>query len=367
MLRVDVDVRMLEAGGIGRYIRGIIGPWLAKGEVAAARLYGSPQSTEAWLRRIEPVAEVDVVAWTDPIYTFRAQARWTHLSHNRSGWRPDVSFFPHFNAPLLAHPRPSVVAVHDLIHLHVPEAFPRWKRWAAARMIKAVARRTDQIVTVSGHSRRDLLRFLGTRAPPVAVIRNGVSDVFSPGLASEPSEPPYILVVAPHKRHKNLKLAAQVLDRLPRAEGWRLVAVGPDADDRSDLARGAGSPALEKLIDLPGRVADRDLRDLYRKATVVLIPSLLEGFALPALEARACGTRAVATDAPWARELKDAGVELVQGWDPDDWVRVIQAPAADTPDWVLPPHAIPRWSDASAATLDLMQRVAERAPLGRER
>lgn len=365
MLRVDVDVRMLEAGGIGRYIREIVGPWLTKGAVAAARLYGAPGPIEAWLRQIEPATVVDVVAWTDPIYSVRAQARWPRLNERRSAWQADVSLFPHFNAPLVAHPRPSVVVVHDLIHLRIPDAFPWWKRWLAATMIKSVATQTDHIVTVSEHSKADILDFIGAEAPPVAVIRNGVSDVFTPAPGPAPTSDPFILVVAPHKPHKNLKLAVQILDRLPRHEGWRLVAVGPDADDRSDLVRQAGSSVTAELIEVPGAVDDFELRKLYRQATVVLIPSLLEGFALPALEARACGTRALAPDVPWGRELTDAGVELVQGWDPDSWVRVIRTPATQRPDSEVPPHSIPRWSDASTATLDVVQGVAERSPLGR--
>lgn len=363
MLRVEVDVRMLEAGGIGRYIREIVSPWLSEGWVTCARLYGPRAEVNGWLRSIEPKVDVEVVPWADPVYSPRAQLRWSQLSRERGRWQPDVSFFPHFDAPVLSHPRPSLVTVHDLIHLQVARAFPWWKRRLAATLIRAIGRRTDQIVTVSEHSRRDLLEFLGADAPSVRVVPNGVSDVFTPGPSGTTSDP-YILVVGPHKQHKNLKLAAQVLDRLPRREGWRLVAVGPDDGARHELAREAGSLTLASRIETPGPVSDDELRTLYRQARVVLVPSILEGFGLTALEARACGARALAPDVPWAQELRNWGVELVHGWDPETWMQAVRTPGHLTPGSAPPSHTLPRWADASRSMLQLLEQVADRSALG---
>ena len=364
MLRVDVDARMLRAGGIGRYIRGVVGPWLCDHAVESVRLYGRTADLDAWLTHIGAQGNIEIVAWGDPTYSLSAQARWPRLSRRGAAWRPDVSFFPHFDAPLLLHPRPSAVVVHDLIHLRVPTAFPFWKRRLAAGMIRRVARLTDQIVTVSESSRADILAFVGPEAPPVDVVRNGVSDLFTPGIPDGQGADPFLLVVAPHKPHKNLLLAAQVLLRLRQHEGWRLVLVGPNASDRRELAREAGAPGLVDAIDLPGRVADQELRNLYRRASVVLVPSLLEGFALPALEARACGTRVLASDVSWAGELSDMGVELVAGWDPDTWTRAVRGTSNSTIEHASSQPTIPRWSEASAATLSLLTRVADQSPLG---
>ncbi|MGB1823820.1 MAG: glycosyltransferase, partial [Ilumatobacteraceae bacterium] len=89
-----------------------------------------------------------------------------------------------------------------------------------------------------------------------------------------------------------------------------------DVEDRRAIVKASGVAGLADRIDVPGLCSDEELRDLYRAAAVVVVPSLLEGFGLPALEARACGTRVLAPDLPWARDLLDAGVELVSGWDP---------------------------------------------------
>lgn len=357
MLRVDVDARMLEAGGIGRYIREIVGPWLASGQLEAARFYGHPSQLEAWLTRIDARGDVDIVPWHDRIYGLAAQVRWPMSLHRLRGWQPDVTLFPHFDVPLVAHPSPSVVVVHDLIHLRLPEAFSGWKRLLAAGMVRRAASLADRIITVSESSRRHIVDFLGRAHPPIEVIRNGVSDLFTPGAQTVRKLPPYVLVVAPHKPHKNLQFALRVLHQLPEREGWRLLAVGPDDADRDALVRDVALPPLARRIELPGPVGDGALRDLYRQAEAVLVPSLLEGFALPALEARACGARVLVPALSWARELSHAGVELIDGWDPRRWARAVCTPPPDAEARGAVP-VVPRWSEASTATLRVLEKVA---------
>ena len=357
-MRVDIDARMLRSGGIGRYLREIVGPWLSSGQLTAVRLYGGVADLERWLAQIGATGSVDLEPWDDPIYSASAQLHWVTSRLRPRAWRPDVTFFPHFSAPLAAHPRPSVVVIHDLIHLRVPGAFPAWKRVLAAGLIRRVANEADHLVTVSQTSRDHILDFLGSAEVPVDVIRNGVSEIFTRGRRAPLSPPQFVLVVAPHKPHKNLVLAAQILQHLPERDGWRLMVVGPDVEDRQAIVRASGGVGLDRRIDVPGPRTDEQLRDLYREAAVVLVPSLLEGFALPAFEARACGARVLAPDVPWAWELRGAGVELVSGWDPRDWARIIERDPTYEGSEVDSAWSVPRWRDASDKTLSLLERVS---------
>ena len=363
-MRVDIDARMLRSGGIGRYIREIVGPWLTSNQLSAVRLYGNVTALESWLARIEARGTVDVEPWDDPVYSAAAQVHWLTSRFRGRAWRPDVTFFPHFTAPLVGHPKPSVVVIHDLIHLRVPGAFPVWKRALAAGLIRRVGSMTDRIVTVSQTSREHILDFLGDAEAPVDVIRTGVSEIFTPGGRVVSESAPFVLVVAPHKPHKNVALAVQILRHLPKRDGWRLIAVGPDIEDRRAMASATEVVGLDRRIDVPGPRTDTQLRDLYREAAVVVVPSLLEGFALPALEARACGARVLAPDLPWARELLHAGVELVSGWDPREWAQIVREVPTRAGSEVDSDVSMPRWSAASEATLSLLEGVAKNGPLG---
>lgn len=361
-MRIQIDARLLNSGGIGRYIREIVGPWLVDRRVERVRCFGHPEELRAWLADRDPRGIVDVVPWVDPVYSLRAQVNWPRLHQGPHSWPADVSLFPHYDIPLLAHPAPSVVVVHDLIHLEVADAFPAWKRAGAAAMLRAVCQRATEVITVSRASGRAIRAFMGDSGPRVHVVPNGVSEVFVPPpepLSSAVPAPvaPYVLVVAPHKPHKNLAFAVRVLGHLPEREGWRLLLVGPRGAEVAAIARAAGQPGLEARIEAVGAVDDRALRDLYRGARAVLVPSRLEGFGLPALEACACGTRALAPDLPWARELAMFGVERLRHWEPGAWARAIRARPAGALPASSPRADVPRWREASDATFDLLRAV----------
>ena len=73
--------------------------------------------------------------------------------------------------------------------------------------------------------------------------------------------------------------------------------------------------AAEKFggrLRIRGRVEDEDLRDAYRRARVLVMPSRFEGLGLVALEAMACGTPVVGMDVPGLRDMRDTGITLVK-------------------------------------------------------
>ena len=133
--------------------------------------------------------------------------------------------------------------------------------------------------------------------------------------------------------------------------------------DRDHLLASSGWPELGARTVVTGRVSDEDLRSLYGLAAVVLVPSRLEGFGLPVVEARACGTRVLVADLPWAREVAQEGVTLMPGWNAKAWAEEIrlgrEAPPPSTrPEW--------RWETAAGRTFEALRRareVGEQAPV----
>ena len=182
-MRIHVDARLLRAGGIGRYIREITGPWLREPEVASVRFLGRPEELEPWLDEVDVRGIAEVTAWSDPPYSLRAQLRWPGLGSRRA--EPDVTFFPHYDAPMIRHPRPSLVTVHDLIQYRLPEGFPGWKRWGGARLLGRAVTNATGIVAVSEATGEDLARRFPGAAAKVRVVKNGVSEVFRPLTPSE--------------------------------------------------------------------------------------------------------------------------------------------------------------------------------------
>jgi alpha-1,3-rhamnosyl/mannosyltransferase len=201
-----------------------------------------------------------------------------------------------FYAPPVRHLGPMVFTVHDLIHLRFPahhglkhRVFYRW-------VVAPAAQRARAVFTVSEHSKADLVELLGVPPEKVVVTPNGVGEVFRPLPAAEREAAarrlglpwPFVLGVGNPKPHKNLGALVEAWRRLgPGRPGLVLVGVEP--------GQVAGAEPGPELVMLPG-LGDADMAAAYGAAAVVVVPSLYEGFGLPALEALACGAPVVASD-----------------------------------------------------------------------
>ena len=218
---------------------------------------------------------------------------------------------------LLASPVPQVTVIYDVLPLHYPEEYPR-QQYYFRHYVPAVLAASTRIVVCSESTRRDILRFY-PRVPAarLEVVTLGYdAHRFTPAAPAVETTPPYALYLGNVMPHKNL---------LRLAEAFALQRERPDA---RLVIRGAGRPhnvrALRACIDalgLAGRVdwapyAEVDaLPDLYRRARMVLLPSLAEGFGLTALEAMACGTPVITSNVSSMPEVVGDAALLV---DPTD-------------------------------------------------
>ncbi|WP_436782379.1 glycosyltransferase family 4 protein [Streptomyces sp. URMC 126] len=171
------------------------------------------------------------------------------------------------------------------------------RRWYGfTRMQERVARCLPSIVTVSGSSRQEIVDHLGVRPERVHVVPIGAdTDLFSPD-PSVPVVPGRIVTTS--SADVPLKGLVYLVEALAKVRtenpDAHLVVVGRRADD-GPVARAIETYGLEGAVEFVKGISDAELVDLVRGAQVACVPSLYEGFSLPAAEAMATGTPLVAT------------------------------------------------------------------------
>jgi glycosyltransferase involved in cell wall biosynthesis len=290
--RVTIDARWLR-GGIGTYTEHLLeglGQSRNGFEVGAITRAEHRDAVEKWCSN---VSVVDA-----SIYTFSEQ-----LAMPRAARGADLLHVPHYNVPLFHRGR-LLVSILDVIHLTDPSYRESLAVQLYARpMLHLAARKADHIITISEYSKAQIIEHLGVSPEKVTAIRCGVNGQFrcfdrreaAAGVWKELQiEGPYVLYVGNLKPHKNVSLLLRAFAplRLRNAIPHRLVILG---DDR----RGAPALFLEarrlKIADFTSfipRVSQELLPKLYAAAELLVMPSRVEGFGLPVLEAMASGTPA---------------------------------------------------------------------------
>lgn len=232
--------------------------------------------------------------------------------------RLDVFLFPSMYTYFPVIGTPTVVGIHDAIPSEFPELTVPSARARVFSLVKermALARAT-RLFTVSEASRSAISSRLGVTRERLTIVTEAPDPIFQPMTMESVRAARTTLGLGPDERfllyaggispHKNIATLIAAYTRL-NASRPRLVVVGDLERETfvsaaSELRAQIATLGLQREVVLPGFVTDDLLAALYTAATVVVVPSLAEGFGLPAVEAAACGAPVLLSDIPAHRE-----------------------------------------------------------------
>ncbi len=170
-----------------------------------------------------------------------------------------------------------------------------------------VARRLDGILTACGEGEAAIMREWKVSPEKIKTVGNGIDlDLFRPLPGVSRGEVDILFVGNAEDRKKGIRY---LLEALSLMDGHLKLTVVDDGLPHKTLAPWMVKRlGLEERVVFTGKVSDEELVRLYCSAGVVAVPSLFEGFGLPAAEAMACGTPVVATTAGALPEVIEDGV-----------------------------------------------------------
>ncbi|OGI24904.1 MAG: hypothetical protein A3J76_05480 [Candidatus Moranbacteria bacterium RBG_13_45_13] len=223
--------------------------------------------------------------------------------------KPDVLWMPMHSLPYLRSKKTkTVVTIHDLAFKLFPQFFQKKDLHRLNLFTDYAVQNADKLIAVSSSTKKDLLKiYPGLREEKIKVIYHGYDkELFNENILEEEIEKiklryglrasRYVIYVGAIQPRKNIGVlvdAFRELRKNPKHKDLALVIAG-------DLGW-LHAPILEKIkstdgVIYMGKFKTKDLPALLRGTEVFVLPSLYEGFGLPAIEAMACGVPVIAAD-----------------------------------------------------------------------
>jgi glycosyltransferase involved in cell wall biosynthesis len=220
--------------------------------------------------------------------------------------KTDIYYSPFFNIPG-GISIPVYTTIHDIIFPDIPGLVSppglALRMWFYRRAVRL----SQKIFTVSFFSKSRIEHFLGNRKP-VVVTHIAVKSAFLSNIDIHKPKKDTVIFIGNIKKHKGLQFLLEAFT-LARAEGLKhkLVIVGSRDNFRSSdntVLRQIGSfPPDSQALEFTDQVSDEDLAKLLSESSLLVQPSLYEGFGLPPLEAMVLGTKALVSDIPVFKEI----------------------------------------------------------------
>jgi glycosyltransferase involved in cell wall biosynthesis len=387
-LRIGVDATCWgNARGYGRHARGLLSTLV---HLDQSNRYAFFLDSEAYLPTLPPEAEIRLVRSSMPTTVaastngHRSLADLWRMSRALSGREFDLLLFPtiYSYVPVFSRAK-KIVMIHDVIaekypDLTVPRSAARffWKTKVAMGRWQA-----DAVATVSDYSRRGIMEHFGLSADKVFVVGEANDPAFctiddpqpSPRLRSlgVVDKGRFIIYVGGFGPHKNLEALIETFAKLSKQSDFtdaRLVMVGEYEKEVfhsyfTTIKRLVETAGLKDRVIFTGYLPDDELAVLLNLSTVLVLPSLMEGFGLPAIEAAACGCPVIATrESPIPKLLSDGGIYIDPG-KPGDLelalTSVLQSPMLRQQMGGAGLAAAGRltWDAAARQMIDVMQQV----------
>lgn len=320
-MKIAFDLRRIRNPGIGRYMKCLVEAILAQDADHHYLLLLGSDAPGIGGSAQENVTELRLKS---PYYSIREQFELPRVLREHNA---DLLHSPHFLLPL-SRSCPAVATIHDVIYLACREDLPSpIGRLYYRAMMHSSARRASRVLTDSVFSKKEIVHYLGIDPEKISIVYPAVDSQFrqisDPAvLAGVPSkfgiEEGYVFyagIYKPRKNHAGLLRAFRLF--LDAGASAQLVIAGSIGRGEARLRKLAAELDIAGRVVFTGGIEDFELCALYSAARLYACPSLYEGFGFTVLEAMACGTPVVCSDAASLPEVAGDAALYADAQEPD--------------------------------------------------
>ncbi len=243
-----------------------------------------------------------------------------------------------FVSPLILT-KPSIITVYDLSFLHYPQVLSTSRRLYLRMFTALSCRRAERVIAISQSTARDVHESFGIPLGKIDVAPPGYDPTIYKQLPSGeiaafrarrnlPDR--FWLFLGTLEPRKNLPILLQAYAGVSDSERLPLILAGGKGWDYQAIFDAIDRYHLSEWIQLPGYLPIEELPLWYNSAEVFLYPSVFEGFGIPVLEAMACGTPVIISDASSLPEVAGKAGITLPPQAVDQWTQALRRAYGDT-------------------------------------
>lgn len=204
-----------------------------------------------------------------------------------------------------------IITVHDLISIHNPKQHPL-QTFYFKYILPGILKNAKAIVTVSEHTKKDLIKYYSISQEKIWVIYNGIDHSLFKPINQLKSKQPYLLMPGVTYPHKNAEVLFKAFAQIQASQNetykyLKLILTGQPNPYYEGLKKLAHSLEIHPQVEFLEYVSKGKLVELYQNAQATILPSLYEGFGLTPVEAMACGCPVICSNTGSLPEVAGEG------------------------------------------------------------
>lgn len=292
-MKIAIDCRMIGSGGIGTYLESLLPYFLENnqcflfGKQEDIKKYSKYKNTKIETCDIKTFSIKELFSFPKKLLTLINEC--------------DVYYTPYCNIPN-GIKIPIFSTIHDVVFLDIKNLSSKIGTIIRKMFYKRSLKKSSAVFTVSNFSEKRIKSNIKTKTP-IIVTYNSVPEWFQP-LEDEIQKKSIIMFVGNIKKHKGLHILVDAFNKaLNKGLKATLLIVGNASNFRSQDATIFQEIEKNHNIKFTGKISDEELRTLYATSSLLVQPSLYEGFGMPPLEALTMGTNVILSDIPVFKEI----------------------------------------------------------------